>query len=103
VAIDSSSNAVARVASPASKWYSAAWDGASKEPRAVLGRWHLPRQLQQLGRLQERVGEPDPATGALQDARRNHQILCRAGRSGDDEEHTGGTRPYAASRAASST
>jgi len=66
------------------------------------------------------VGEPDPAAGALQDARRfgplqagrcpipsfgrrNHQILCRAGRSGDDEEHIGGTRPYAASRAASST
>jgi hypothetical protein len=60
------------------------------------------------GRLQERVGEPDPAAGALRDARRfgplqagrcpipscrrNHQILCRAGRSGDDEEHIGGTR-----------
>jgi hypothetical protein len=61
------------------------------------------------GRPEERVGEPDPATGPLQDARllgpsyagrcpvrscrrRHHQILCRTGRRRHDEEPISGGR-----------
>jgi hypothetical protein len=182
MATDSSSNAVARVASPAWKWSSAAAtlrrgspapssggvsfrasssssaaaSGApgsacarrpppTPAPRACGGRWprgqgaapalRVVDELRQAamhpspgmgrglgvdGRAQERMGEPEPAVGPLQDARllgtphagrclvpsfrdRKDQVLRRAGRGRHDEEPNAALGGSAASRAPSSS